>query len=274
MRFVPVLLLVLFVGCNSPVRADEPAADAAAAELLTRIETAQKDIDTLRAELRYDRIQELLDDRQRRFGSLLYRGRSEDHPPAFRVQLDRIVTGERLDTTDRAYVFDGRWLLVRDAEEHTASRHEVASAEAQGNGGASGGDMDAGPFVLPLKLERERVLQRFHATTPARSDTDPEGTEHLRLEPRPDYPIEQQRIDLWFDVKTLLPRRVESLDDDGNRSVIDLTKIEVNPAVDATAFDTSLPTQGEWETQVFRLRETSDGETPRQDAETTSSEEE
>src|SRR5262245_27236656 len=62
----------------------DPAVDA----LLDRIEAKSKDLRTFKADLRYDRNQILVSDKQRRFGSIVY----VVGPPAkFAVHFDRLV---------------------------------------------------------------------------------------------------------------------------------------------------------------------------------------
>src|SRR5690606_9605697 len=98
-------------GDDTPAAPQKPAVSPEVDAWLTKLEARSDEIRTLTARLRYDKIDALLGDEQRRFGMLHYQA----GPPArFAVHFDRLVVdGNRGRQQNRWYVFDGRWLVER-----------------------------------------------------------------------------------------------------------------------------------------------------------------
>lgn len=61
------------------------------------------------------------------------------------------------------------------------------------------------------------------------------------------------RIDLWYDRETLIPRRVATVDDSENTSIIDLMKVQTNRDLPDRTFDTTPPRGAGWDVQVVPL---------------------
>ena len=277
--FLCVLLASLFgAGCNTAHAADPtesvdpidtpllkadpqvaPAHDKEAATWLERLEAAAAEHHTLRARVRMRSIQDLLDDETIRFGDMGYaRGHTQGDatlPTRFAVVFDRLKAQEAaLEVINRRYVYDGHWLLDVDAQAHTATRREVVAAEAVGDRAMQWGD---GPFLVPLNLKKDRVLERFDvALAQPNADEDPKaeaGSIHLVLTPRANVEMDATQLDLWFDRTTLLPLRAASMQSDGDQTVIDLFEVAVNVDLPADAFNTALPDETGWELQTVPL---------------------
>ncbi|MEQ9454525.1 MAG: hypothetical protein RLN76_08030 [Phycisphaeraceae bacterium] len=219
----------------------EAAAVSAEAErLLERVEGAADALESLRARLRYDRIQGLLGDEQRRFGELRY---AAGPPAKFAVHFEYLIVDERRDRQNRWYIFDGRYLAERLEDEKLFIRREVVG-EDQDAAEVDPLRFGSGPFSLPLNLKKDEVLARFEVRViPGRSD-DPEGTFHLRLTPKEHVEIDQTVIDLWYDEATALPRRVRTLDRSENESIIDLLRVQTGVGVREADFRTDAPGRG------------------------------
>ena len=118
-----------------------------------------------------------------------------------------------------------------------------------------------GPFPLPLDLNKDRVLSRFEVTLVDAAEDDPAagkqasdaGSFHLQLVPREGVEIDAEQIDLWFDRETLLPLRAVTLQDDGDTTTLDLFANDPDAEIRPGTFDTALPEDGNWETQVVPL---------------------
>jgi len=237
----------------APVAAtDAPSTDAhasAAAAVLKQVEAAATDHRTLTARVRMRSIQDLLDDETTRFGDLAWRRACDDTPACFAVHFDRLKPLDgALEAIDRRYIYDGHWLLDLDGRARTAARREL-------NTGNDGGELSLGdgPFLLPMNLKAQRVLATFDAALAAPDErTDPEGepTDHLVLTPKPQAGVDAAQLDLWFDQATRLPRRVVSEQADGDRTVVDLFEVQVNPKLPDDRFDTALPDTPGWELQT------------------------
>jgi len=218
--------------------------------LLDRIEQQAAGVKSLHAELVYDRIQQLVGDRQRRFGSLIYQA----GPPArFAVHFDRLLVDRRLDHDDRWYLFDGQWLVERYDDEKLMIKRQVVPPPTPGQPPKQANPLafGTGPFALPISLKKQQVLKRFRTdlVAPA-ADDPPQPSHHLRLLPKPEYPSNFVEIDLWYDRQTLLPIRVRTLDDSQNQSLITLSKMQINEPVDPAAIDTTPPTEPGWRVEV------------------------
>lgn len=229
---------------EQPPRRVAPEVD----QRLDRIEAAADDLETLTADLRYDRVQGLLGDEQRRFGQFRYRA----GPPAqFDARFDRLLVDGAARKIDLRYTFDGVWLAERDGQDKTFTRRQLVEADEEGSPMRLG----SSPFALPLDAKKADILARFDVALADPSDDDPEDTFHLVLTPREGVRIDQTRIDLWYDDNTLLPRRVATVDESQNTSVIVLMKVQVNKALSDNVFDTTPPRGRGWDVQVEPLGE-------------------
>ncbi len=236
---------------NTPQVQPAEAAPATTPEveaLLDKIEAAAAEVQTLKANLRYDRFQDLLGDEQRRFGTFQYAAGS---PAKFDAHFDRLLVDGKARRIDLRYTFDGVWLAERDEQDKAFTRRQLVAE------GEAGQPMQLGksPFVLPLDAKKEDILARFAVRLAEPDKADPKGTIHLVLTPLPNQRMDQTRVDLWYDEKSMLPVRVQTLDESENRSVIDLMKVEVNRKLDARTFDTSPPTGGGWSIHIEPLPE-------------------
>ncbi|MEM6459208.1 MAG: hypothetical protein AAF710_07430 [Planctomycetota bacterium] len=266
-----LLLPVLFVcaGCHAEPAAVEPpevtpevapeahpipgaGAEPTTAEgWLERIEAAADDIDTLTARVRLTQIVGLLEDESQRFGEL--RVSTADDATRFRVRFTRLRQDGVVEPIDQAYVYDGRWLLDLDGTDRVATRRQLVRGDD-----AADLKLGDGPFLLPLNLRKERVLRRFTAELGPIDDDAPEpqagdGVVRLVLTPRPGFDADAERLDLWFDTGSYLTLRATATQDDGDVTTVDLFRLDATAAVDPAVFDTALPTDPTWETQVVEL---------------------
>lgn len=222
---------------------------------LDRIAAVHKDVHALRAELVYDRIQGLLGDQQRRFGTLDYVA----GPPAkFAIHFDRLLADERMEKQDRWYIFDGRWLVERLDDRKQFIGQEVEpppgstspTAENAPGGGVDPLAMGQGPFVVPISPDKDRILSRYEVVVVPAAEDDPPNSLHLRLTPRQGQRISFTSADLWYDRETLMPQRVQTIDDSENQSIVKLSKVEVNPNVADDLFSTAPPQERGWDVQL------------------------
>lgn len=242
MRYFLPLLFILTLGLAAQAQ-DQNTSDLSpeAAQRLQRVENAANQLKSLRARLRYDRIQGLLGDEQRRFGELRY---AAGPPARFAVHFEYLIVDDRRDIQNRWYIFDGRYLAEKLEEEKLFIRREVIG-EDQDAAEADPLRFGSGPFSLPLNLKKDEVAQRFNVSViPPDPEDDPENTFHLQLIPKPHIEIKQTRIDLWYDLETALPRRVRTLDNSENESIIDLLRIQTNQSVRDADFSTTPPKSG------------------------------
>ena len=228
---------------DSQPAASQPAPPPATAEgWLDLIEQETARIKTLQAEVRYDRVQELQGDEQRRFGTLVF---STGPPAKFAVHFSAMFADELPHPLDKWYIFDGQWLIERDDRDRKFSRTQIVPPDAapqQANPLALG----QGPFALPIGAKRELIQRRFTVKLIAAAEGDPADTVHLRLTARPDRDIEYDRIDLWYHRKTLVPIRAATrqLGSDDQHIFHLLGKVRLNEKIEGNLIDTAVPDKG------------------------------
>jgi outer membrane lipoprotein-sorting protein len=218
---------------------------------LQRIEKRADRIDGLKAKLRYDRVKGLLGSKQRRFGTLTYQA---GDPPRFAVHFNKLLEGNTARDQNRWYMFDGRWLAEKRADEKIFIRRELVPAGEKRDVLQMGGQ---GPFVLALDQDKQHVLNRFRVKVIAEQDDDPPNTIHLRLTPRPDREIDLTQVDLWYDKDSLLPQRAVTVKGEGgaqNKSIVTLLEVDTDMKVDASVFDTTPPNKKGWDVEIKRLQ--------------------
>ncbi|MBB6431081.1 LolA family protein [Algisphaera agarilytica] len=219
---------------------------------LTLLESSASETLTLTARVRMTTIASLLEEETQRFGPLKYAAADDQNPSMrFAVQFTRMKIEDLIEDIDQSYIYDGRWLLDMDAIDKTATQRELVPEGEQANL-----ELGDGPFLLPLNLRKDRVLQKFDVELIDAAEGDPKsdaGTFHLRLTPKPAAGTDAQRIDLWFDRETLLPLRAATLEADDDQTIVDLFQLEANAEISDDTFETSLPTEPGWELQVVPL---------------------
>ena len=241
-----------------------PGDGASVEDWLDAIEARAGELETLRAEVAYLRVQRLLGDRQTRFGELVY----DAGPPArFNLHFDRIAVHDRLAEQDQRWIFDGQWLAEVLPARRQFILRQLVPADRVGEDLLRLGE---GPFALPLDLERETVMQRFEVElVEEQGDSFAEeyegvpafeNTVRLRLTPREGVEIEQSRVELWYDRELLLPVRAYTAnDEDQTESVISLRGFETGLEVEEGMFDVDPPDEPGWQVERRPL-EPADGD--------------
>jgi hypothetical protein len=239
---------------NEPTTEATEAADAPTIDLLQRAEEAANELHTLRARLRYDRVQGLLGDRQRRFGELIYVAGGEEHPPRFSVHLTRLLVDGKPREIDKRYVYDGRWLAEIDGEARTFIRRELVPEGERGRLL----EMGEGPFALPLNMKVEAVRQRFQVEDITQAEAT--DTPTLRLVPRAGYDVGLDQITIEYDAKTMLPRAATTVEDAeaGELSILRLFDTQTGVEIADGAFDTTPPEDGGWDVQIVEIVKSED----------------
>lgn len=262
--FVAAFSLIAWPAVSAAEDAAEANVDDRVIEWLDRLEERGEQIETLTGSVSYTREDELLGERQIRLGKLAYAAADaeEDEPARFAVHFDQLVIDDALREQDRAYIFDGEWLVEKQADRRLFHKRQVVPP---------GQRYDPlrvdGPFPLPIGQERDDVLARFDVTLlespdpddyPGSEALDTEQYVHLRLTPREDAPrggheAEFDRVDMAFDRETLLPHRVHTREGRNSTTVLlyDHEVDALDPQQLAERFDTTAPDSGEgWRVEI------------------------
>ena len=238
---------------ESKKAADKPTLPPVTAQdWLDLIEKKAASIKTLRAKVRYDRVQELQGDEQRRFGTLVF----VTGPPAkFSVRFHRMIADETPRKLDNAYTFDGKWLVERDNLAKKFIKLQVVSPDADDER-TDPLALGAGPFAVPLGAKKELMLKRFNVKLVKPGEDDPPNTVHLSLVAKAGRDIEYEDIDLWYDRKTLVPARA-SARQPGTEEVhiYHLTEVQLDEEVKPTEIDTAEPKGRGWHVEITPWKE-------------------
>ncbi|MFG0331346.1 MAG: outer membrane lipoprotein carrier protein LolA [Phycisphaerales bacterium] len=256
------ILIACQVAPNESANPAEPTPAAttsidSAEALLEALERSESDLRDLRGLVRYTTEQGLLGNVQVRTGDLFYRVDPAGETRQFAIHFKELRVDEKIESSSKDYVFDGRWLVERLNDEKQFFKREVV---------APGDSFDAlsldGPFPLPIGQRKDEILKRFDARLlPPESSGRLAGHHHLELTPR-DVTNELEdleQVDLWYDSTTLLPLRAVVVEKSGDISTVDLADLRRDTGVDQSMFATESPDVGSgWRIEVTRLKR--DGE--------------
>jgi len=141
---------------------DADAGFDSARALLEALERADQGIETLAAQIQYDKHFMLQGDTHRRRGDLLFRTQrpGEGAPErAFEINFDSLQIGGRLENDPETWIFNGQWLVEMHPARKQFIKREVASKGATFDPLAIG----EGPMPIPIGQKADEVLARYSA---------------------------------------------------------------------------------------------------------------
>lgn len=230
--------------------------DVEAVEWLDKLEQKGREVQTFGAKVVYTKADEFLGDKQVRKGELVYAAANavQKKPTRFAVRFDKYIVDGVQHDKKLEIAFDGAWLLEID---YTNRRYVKRQLVAPGEEGTLDPLSIDGPFPITLGQKRDSVIQRFDVeVVPPDAANDPKDlkTVHLKLTPRADAPrLRDQkrfdRVDFWFDRRTLLPVKVET-QEGAVRTTVLLQEAWENEAKEVDKLLDVTPKQGDWHTEV------------------------
>ncbi len=236
----------------SPAAAEAPAT---AEELLSRLEEADADLETLTAEVLYGKTNLLVGEEQRRLGRLYFRqgeaeGDAAEPQRQFAIEFTTLYIDDRREEERRSFIFDGRWLVEKLPDDRPPQmfKREIVPPGESFDPLAIG----EGPFPIPIGQKREEILRHYTAElVPPGEGSLEEHTYHIHLERRPQAEdlLDVETLDLWYLRTNLLPVRAVAIDEAGNETKVTLAQIERNVEIGAEHFDTTAPSD-DWDVQI------------------------
>ncbi|MFN0131694.1 MAG: hypothetical protein ACKVW3_04050 [Phycisphaerales bacterium] len=250
-----------------------PDRSAEADAFLGELESADKGLLRLVADVKYQRSFELVGDRQTRFGRLAYvaepsdqaDGKHDDKPTdnpsgrKFAVTFDRFEIGSEVRNEEKSYIFDGHWLVEKIPGEKLFKKHEVVPPGERFDPLRIG----QGPFPVPIGQRRADIVARFEVDKLAAeagldaddntSETDAAaqrdfatGTTQIRLTPRPGTPEAEdfREVRLWYlrDASgRWLPRMAKTINPAGDASLIFLINVRTLHSGQQATTETEIP---------------------------------
>lgn len=207
--------------------------------MLSALEKAGDTISTFRANVIYDRVDAISENRERRTGEIVLAqiaGQLKSRTLA--IMFDQLIDASGHATTERQrFVFSGGWLFEFDDQRHQLIARELV---------APGEQLDPlrigeGPIPIPIGQKKEQVCQRFEVKF-AEQPAEPllkrlENIQGLALHPKQNAGVDPDLGDIcvWYDLTTLMPVAVKATTKGGDEKILLLTKIEVNKALDDSA---------------------------------------
>lgn len=213
-------------------------------EILTRIE--QREIQDLRARLRWQMEYALTEDKETKLGEIWYK--DEEPVGQFKVRFESRVREGRKDRLSEEHLFDGNWYIEkRDEPSKTITRREVRAKDDPRDPFKLG----EGAFPLPFGQTKQSILREFDVELRDTRERDPEGTEKLRLTPRENTHTGQDYAWLEFWVaregrQAGLPVQVRAAKLDGTGTVnsyitVHFTDAELNTGFASSVFRIDTP---------------------------------
>jgi len=207
--------------------------------LLDALENADKGIANLQAAVVYDRRNALAGDQQVRFGTLLFESRpgAGGAPPrrGFLVHFNKLFVDAKQQNEDNAFIFDGEWLVEKDAINKMFIKRMIAPPGKQVDPFRIG---DAPMIPLPIGQRKADIVQRYKAEMLPPLDilgAEPSYARHvensyqLLLIPHNWSPREPFReIRLWYQKGTLLPLMSRTINQQGDEYFVQLVNARIN----------------------------------------------
>ena len=207
--------------------------------MLSALEKAGDAIRSLRANVIYDRVDAVSENRERRTGQIVLTQDSQQlKSRTLAIMFDQFIdaSGHASPQTQR-FVFHGGWLFEFDD-----ARHQLIARELV----APGEQLDPlrigeGPVPIPIGQKKDEVLRRFEVQL-APLPEQPllkrlVNIQGLVMRPKLNAGVDPDlaEIDVWYDLGTLMPVAVSATTKGGDQKILLLTKLELNKELDVTA---------------------------------------
>ncbi len=229
MRLLAWIIIVL--GAAAFCRA-ELTANSSTDVILDRLHEVGQDLKTFTAKVVLRETDLIAQDSSSRSGEAVYEKKANGDA-RMRITFttrtqDAVTQQQQID-----YLLDNGWLVDRNY----ARKLEVKRQMLKPGEKANLLKLGEGPFPLPIGQTREDVYKNFDVARVAAGKDDPANTTHILLTPKAGTRFERKfkTIDVWVDLASGMPRRVETVDpNDTMRKGADLLEFKSNvPVTDA-----------------------------------------
>ena len=207
--------------------------------MLSALEKAGDNIRTLRANVIYDRVDAVSENRERRTGQIVLTQDSQQlKSRTLAIMFDQFIdaSGHASPQTQR-FVFHGGWLFEFDDARHQLIARELVPPGEQLDPLRIG----EGPVPIPIGQKKDEVLRRFEVQL-APLPEQPllkrlVNIQGLVMRPKLNAGVDPDlaEIDVWYDLGTLMPVAVAATTKGGDQKILLLTKLELNKELDVTA---------------------------------------
>jgi outer membrane lipoprotein-sorting protein len=231
MKRWPSVLCVLFLA--NLARADL-SPHSSIDEILDALDARGQGLTSFTADVKLSESDTATGDESVRSGRIWYQ--SDNAGSArIRVSFDKKQTSGKIIDDKIDYVLQGTDLINRQYRTKTQTTQKVLKPGEKVNLLKLG----EGPFPLPIGQKKEDVHAQFDVKKIDPKKDDPAETVHLQLIPKPETRLARKfkTIDFWVDLKSHMPRRIETLDhNESTTRGTDLDKVQFNPALSDADF--------------------------------------
>ncbi len=212
--------------------------DSTADDVLHALHDSGSSIKSFSAEVKLDEFDNGTGAETNRFGKVWFAIKPTGDP-VMHIVFDQKQVGDRGKVPDKVeYLLDDGWLTDRTDATKTESRIQLVPKGQKVNLFQLG----KSPFPMPIGQDPDEIQKQFDVSKLAAAKDDPAGTIHLLLKPKPGSQMANRfsSVDIWTDLKTKMPVRIQTLDQKQVRErTADLTKMQVNTPLNQE--DISLP---------------------------------
>jgi hypothetical protein len=247
-RTSALALACMLAGCaaaQQPVAA--PASATAASEstpafasadaLLEALERSTDDLRDVRADVVYDRLDAVTEDRERRMGRLVL-AQSPDGTRRFGIIFDRCIdsAGHASPQVQR-FAFGDGWLVEFD----DARKQCIARQLAPEGSRLDPLKLGEGPLPLPVGQRAEEVRRRFTVALAPAPDApllkSLAGVQGVVLVPRKGSGVDEdfEEVRVWYDTRTFVPVGVVARLKGGDVKTVLLRNVARNGGLDAAS---------------------------------------
>jgi len=222
---------------TTAVSTDHAAPFASADALLDALERSTNDLRDVRAEVIYDRLDAVTEDRERRTGRLVL-AQSSDGARRFGIVFDRFIdsAGHASPQVQR-FAFGDGWLVEFD----DARKQSIARQLAPEGSRLDPLKLGEGPLPLPVGQRADEVRRRFTVSLAPPPDapllkslTDVQG---VVLTPKKGSGVDEdfEEVRVWYDTRTFVPMGVVARLKGGDIKTVLLRQVVRNGGLDAAS---------------------------------------
>jgi outer membrane lipoprotein-sorting protein len=235
-------MVALFAVCTSALAADL-SPQSTIDEVLDALDARGQGLKSFTADVKLSEADTATGDESVRSGKAWYQA-DDSGSARIRVAFDKKQSSGKITDERIEYVLAGSDLIQRTYRTKTQTTQKVLRPGEKINLLKLG----EGPFPLPIGQKKEDVHAQFEVKKIDAKQDDPAGTVHIQLVPRPDTRFARRfkTIDVWVDLKSQMPRRIETLDrNESTTRGTELANVQFNPRL--TDGDFKLPDiGGDW----------------------------
>jgi hypothetical protein len=223
------------------VAKDAPAPHASADALLEALEKATRGLRDFQAQVIYDRLDAITEDRERRTGRIILEQDGADPPQRrFAIAFDRFIDAAgHASPQNQRFAFASGWLVEFDDARRQAIERQLVP---------EGKSLDPlrlgeGPLPLPVGQRADDVRRRFTATLAPAPEAPLlkalDGVQGLVLVPRAGTSVSEdfEEVRIWYDLRTLAPVGVLARMKGGDLKTVLLRNVQVNAGLDPSALE-------------------------------------